>query len=481
MSDPRQLLEQLHHRQSLAEQGGGPARIAQQHKKGKLTARERLDLLLDDGSFVELDRFVTHRSTDFGLDKTVVPGDGVVTGYGRIDGRLVYVFSQDFTVFGGSLSEAHAEKICKVMDLAVRNGAPVIGLNDSGGARIQEGVVSLGAYADIFLRNTLASGVVPQICAILGPCAGGAVYSPAITDFIFMVRGVSYMFVTGPNVVKTVTHEEVSFDALGGADVHGGTSGVAHFAHDSEAECLQAIRRLLGFLPLNNLDDPPERPTEDPADRRDEALLDLIPDSANKPYDMHEVVGRIVDDGEFLEVHRGYADNILTGFARLGGRPVGVVANQPAVLAGVLDINASLKAARFIRFCDCFNLPVVTFVDVPGFLPGRRPGARRDHQARRQAALRLLRGDRPQAHRDHPQGVRWRVRRDELQAHPRGPQPRLAVGGDRGDGPQGSGGDPLQGGDREGRRSGRRHRPPDRGVHGEVRAPVCRGRPRLYR
>ena len=370
MPDPRELLEQLHHRQSLAEQGGGPARIAQQHKKGKLSARERLDLLLDDGTFVELDRFVTHRSTDFGLDKQVVPGDGVVTGYGRIDGRLVYAFSQDFTVFGGSLSEAHAEKICKVMDHAMRNGAPVIGLNDSGGARIQEGVVSLGGYADIFLRNTLASGVVPQISAILGPCAGGAVYSPAITDFVFMVRGVSYMFVTGPNVVKTVTHEEVTFDQLGGADVHGGTSGVAHFVHDSEPECIQAIRELLGYLPLNNLDDPPVRTSPDPSDRRDEALLDVIPDSASKPYDMHGVIGRVVDEGAFLEVQRGYADNILTGFARLGGRPVGIVANQPAVLAGVLDISSSLKAARFIRFCDCFNLPVVTFVDVPGFLPG---------------------------------------------------------------------------------------------------------------
>jgi propionyl-CoA carboxylase beta chain len=344
--------------------------VAQQHKKGKLTARERLDLLLDEGSFVELDRFVTHRSTDFGLDQQVVPGDGVVTGSGRIDGRLVYVFSQDFTVFGGSLSEAHAEKICKVMDLALRNGAPVIGLNDSGGARIQEGVASLGGYADIFLRNTLASGVVPQISAILGPCAGGAVYSPAITDFIFMVRGLSYMFVTGPNVVKTVTHEEVSFDELGGADVHGGTSGVSHFVHDSEPETLRAIRELVGFLPLNNLDDPPLRPTDDPVDRRDEALLDLIPDASSKPYDMHGVIGRVVDDGGFLEVHRGYADNMVVGFARLGGRPVGIVANQPAVLAGVLDINASVKAARFIRFCDCFNLPVVTFVDVPGFLPG---------------------------------------------------------------------------------------------------------------
>ena len=370
MPDPRSLLGDLHRRQALAQQGGGPARVTQQHKKGKLTARERLDLLLDEGSFVELDRFVTHRATDFGLADQVFPGDGVVTGYGRIDGRLVYAFSQDFTVFGGSLSEAHAEKVCKIMDLAMRNGAPVIGLNDSGGARIQEGVVSLGGYADIFLRNTLASGVVPQISAILGPCAGGAVYSPAITDFIFMVRGVSYMFVTGPNVVKTVTHEEVTFDQLGGADVHGTTSGVSHFTCDSELECLQMIRDLVGFLPLNNLDDPPLRATSDPDDRRDQALLDLIPESSAKPYDMLDVIRRVVDDGGFLEVQRGHADNIVVGFGRLGGRPVGIVANQPAVLAGVLDIAASLKAARFIRFCDCFNLPVVTFVDVPGFLPG---------------------------------------------------------------------------------------------------------------
>ncbi|HEX5386032.1 MAG TPA: acyl-CoA carboxylase subunit beta [Gemmatimonadales bacterium] len=370
MPDPRQLLDQLHQRQLVAQEGGGADRVARQHARGKLTARERLDLLLDEGSFVELDRFVTHRATDFGLADQLVPGDGVVTGYGRIDGRLVYAFSQDFTVFGGSLSEAHAEKICKVMDLAVRNGAPIIGLNDSGGARIQEGVASLGGYADIFLRNTLASGVVPQISAILGPCAGGAVYSPAITDFIFMVRGVSYMFVTGPNVVKTVTHEEVTFEQLGGADVHGGTSGVSHFTCDSEPECLAAIRELVGFLPLNNVDDPPRRVTADPDDRRDDALLDLVPASSSTPYDMHEVVRRVVDDGHFLEVHRGFADNIVVGFARLGGHPVGVVANQPAVLAGVLDISASGKAARFIRFCDCFNMPVLTFVDVPGFLPG---------------------------------------------------------------------------------------------------------------
>ncbi|MSR01946.1 MAG: acyl-CoA carboxylase subunit beta [Gemmatimonadetes bacterium] len=370
MTKSRQLLEDLHRRQSAAEMGGGAARIAQQHKKGKLTARERLDLLLDEGSFVELDRFVTHRATDFGLADQVVPGDGVVTGHGRIDGRLVYVFSQDFTVFGGSLSETHAEKICKVMDLAVRNGAPVIGLNDSGGARIQEGVASLGGYADIFLRNTLASGVVPQISAILGPCAGGAVYSPAITDFIFMVRGVSYMFVTGPNVVKTVTHEEVTFEDLGGADIHGEVSGIAHRVALSEPECLASIRELVGFLPSNNLDDPPNRPTDDPDDRREQSLLDVIPESPASPYDMHEVIRAIVDHGQFFEIAGGFAGNILVGFARLGGRSVGIIANQPAVLAGVLDINSSTKAARFVRFCDAFNIPIITLVDVPGFLPG---------------------------------------------------------------------------------------------------------------
>src|SRR6476469_5680611 len=370
MPDPRQLLDQLHQRQAQAEQGGGPARVAQQHKKGKLTARERLDLLLDEGSFVELDRFVTHRSTDFGLDRQIIPGDGVVTGYGRIEGRLVYVFSQDFTVFGGSLSEAHAEKICKIMDLAMRNGAPVIGLNDSGGARIQEGVVSLGGYAEIFLRNTLASGVVPQISAILGPCAGGAVYSPAITDFTYMVRGSSYMFVTGPNVVKTVTHEDVTMEHLGGADTHARTSGVAHFAYDSEPACLQAIRELFRFIPSNNIDDPPRGAGTDPRDRRDEQLLDVVPDNPNKPYDMHEVIRRVIDDGVFYEVQSEFGANIVCGFAHLGGYSIGIVANQPAVLAGVLDINASLKAARFIRFCDAFNIPIVTFEDVPGFLPG---------------------------------------------------------------------------------------------------------------
>jgi propionyl-CoA carboxylase beta chain len=366
----REKLDLLERRIAESEQGGGAKRLKAQHAKGKLSARERLDLLLDEDTFVELDRFVMHRSTDFGLEQQKFYGDGVVTGYGRINGRLVYVFSQDFTVFGGSLSEAFAEKICKVMDLAVRNGAPVIGLNDSGGARIQEGVVSLGGYAEIFLRNTLASGVIPQISAILGPCAGGAVYSPAITDFTYMVRGSSYMFVTGPNVVKTVTHEDVTMEQLGGADVHAGTSGVAHFAHDSEPACLAAIRDLFRYVPQNNVDDPPRGEGTDPRDRREEALLDVVPDNANKPYDMHEVIRRVVDDGGFYEVQPDYAANIICGFAHLGAFSIGIVANQPAVLAGVLDSSASLKAARFIRFCDAFNIPIVTFEDVPGFLPG---------------------------------------------------------------------------------------------------------------
>jgi propionyl-CoA carboxylase beta chain len=366
----REKLELLERRRAESEQGGGAARIKAQHDKGKLSARERLDVLLDEGSFVELDRFVTHRSSDFGLDQQKFYGDGVVTGHGRIDGRVVYVFSQDFTVFGGSLSEAFAEKICKVMDLAVRNGAPVIGLNDSGGARIQEGVVSLGGYAEIFLRNTLASGVVPQISAILGPCAGGAVYSPAITDFTYMVRGSSYMFVTGPNVVKTVTHEDVTMERLGGADTHAGTSGVAHFAHDSELASLQAIRELFRYVPSNNLDTPPRGVGSDSRDRRDEGLLDVVPDHPGRPYDMHDVIRRVVDDAAFYEVQKDYAGNILCGFAHLGSFSIGIVANQPAVLAGVLDIDASVKAARFVRFCDAFNIPIVTFEDVPGFLPG---------------------------------------------------------------------------------------------------------------
>ncbi|MCL7990965.1 MAG: acyl-CoA carboxylase subunit beta, partial [marine benthic group bacterium] len=363
-------LKRLQELRTKTLEGGGPERLQRQHDRGKLSARERLDVLLDPGSFVELDRFVEHRSSDFGLDRQRIPGDGVVTGYGKVDGRTVYVFSQDFTVFGGSLSEAHAEKICKIVDLAVRNGGPVIGLNDSGGARIQEGVASLGGYAELFWRNTMASGVVPQLSAILGPCAGGAVYSPAITDFIFMVQGVSHMFVTGPNVVKTVTHEDVSFEDLGGARVHATTSGVAHFSRPTEVECLQSIRELLSYLPANNSEPPPRKSTEDPLDRADEDLLKVIPDLPTQPYDMHEVIRRVVDDGAFLEVHAGWAGNLITGFARLGGRPVGVIANQPAVLAGVLDIDASRKGARFVRFCDAFNIPLVTFEDVPGFLPG---------------------------------------------------------------------------------------------------------------
>ena len=350
--------------------GGGEARLRAQHERGKLSARERLDLLLDPESFVEMDRFVTHRSTEFGLDSQKYLGDGVVTGYGTIRDRLVYVFSQDFTVFGGSLSEAHAEKIVKIQEMALRNGAPVVGLNDSGGARIQEGVVSLGGYADIFLRNTLASGVVPQISVILGPCAGGAVYSPAITDLVYMVRGTSFMFVTGPGVVKTVTHEDVDMEGLGGADVHAETSGVAHFAHDTEAESLAAVRELFRYVPGNNAERPPRGTDGDPQDRRAPELATVVPDNPNRPYDMLDVIRRVVDDGAFYEVHAGFARNLVTGFAHLGGHSVGIVANQPAVLAGVLDIDASDKGARFVRFCDAFNVPLVVFEDVPGFLPG---------------------------------------------------------------------------------------------------------------
>ncbi|MES2208631.1 MAG: acyl-CoA carboxylase subunit beta [Chloroflexota bacterium] len=350
--------------------GGGQARIDRQHAIGKLTARERVDLLLDPGSFVELDAFVTHRSSDFGLDQQRYLGDGVVAGHGTIDGRLVFLFSQDFTVFGGSLSEAYAEKICKIMDLAMKVGAPIIGLNDSGGARIQEGVVSLGGYADIFLRNVLASGVVPQISVIMGPCAGGAVYSPAITDFTIMVEGTSYMFVTGPNVVKAVTHEEVDAEALGGALVHTSTSGVAHLAAADESDALDAVRRILAHLPQNNLATPSIVATSDSADRMDPELDLVVPDDPHKPYDMHDVINRVVDAGDFLEIQPSWAPNILIGFARLGGRSVGIVAQQPSVLAGALDIDASMKAARFVRTCDCFNVPIVTFVDVPGFLPG---------------------------------------------------------------------------------------------------------------
>jgi propionyl-CoA carboxylase beta chain len=350
--------------------GGGEERIERQHRVGKLTARERIELLVDPGSFVETDRFKVHRCTDFGMEEQKILGDGVVTGYARIDGRQVFLFAQDFTVFGGSLSGAFAEKICKIMDLAVKVGAPVIGLNDGAGARIQEGVVSLGGYGDVFLRNVLASGVVPQISAIMGPCAGGAVYSPAMTDFILMVKKSSYMMITGPDVIKTVTHEEVTAEELGGAQTHATRSGVADFAANSEEECLQLVRQLLSYMPQNNLEDPPLVPTDDDPHRMDERLRTLVPDNPNKPYDIKELISLVVDGGTFLEVHAGYAKNIVVGFSRFGGRSVGIVANQPAVRAGCLDIDASRKAARFVRFCDAFNIPLVTFVDVPGFLPG---------------------------------------------------------------------------------------------------------------
>jgi len=362
--------QMLNEKRAKSRLGGGQERIETQHKKGRLTARERIDLLLDKGSFREVDAFVQHRTHDFGLDKQKFMSDSVVTGWGTVEGRLVYVFSQDFTVFGGSLGEVHAEKVCKIMDMAMKNGAPVIGLNDSGGARIQEGVVSLAGYADIFLRNTLASGVIPQISAIMGPCAGGAVYSPALTDFIFMTRNTSYMFVTGPDVVKAVTHEEVTQEELGGASVHSERSGVCHVAADSEADTLYLIRKLLGYLPQNNMEDPPFLPGGDDPLRMDETLNTIIPDDPNKPYDIKEVIRLIVDNGQFFEIHDNYAQNIVVGFSRLGGHSIGIIANQPAVLAGVLDIDASEKAARFVRFCDAFNIPILTLEDVPGFLPG---------------------------------------------------------------------------------------------------------------
>lgn len=363
-------IKHLENMRAEAQLGGGEKRIKSQHDKGKLTARERIDYLLDESSFVEMDMLVKHRSTDFGLDEQRFPGDGVVTGYGYIDGRLVFVFSQDFTVFGGSLSETHAEKIIKIMDQAMKVGAPVIGLNDSGGARIQEGVVSLGGYAEIFLRNTLSSGVIPQISAIMGPCAGGAVYSPAITDFTLMVQNTSYMFVTGPNVVKTVTHEEVTSEELGGASTHGSKSGVSHLTCNSDIECLQDVRKIIAYMPSNNLEDPPRIKNDDPAERILEGLDSIIPENPNQPYDMKEILDKVVDNDSFFEIHPDYAKNIIIGFAHFDGYSVGVIANQPAHLAGVLDIDASVKGARFVRFCDAFNIPLVVFEDVPGFLPG---------------------------------------------------------------------------------------------------------------
>lgn len=363
-------LEELRRRHAAAEQGGGEERRARQHKEGKLSARERVDLLLDEGTFTEMDKLVQHRAHDFGMDEQIIPGDGFVTGYGQIHGRLTFVFAQDFTVFGGSLSETNAQKICKVMDLALKNGAPIVGLNDSGGARIQEGVVSLGGYADIFLRNTLASGVIPQISAIMGPCAGGAVYSPAITDFVFMVQNTSYMFVTGPDVIRTVTHEDVTKEELGGSVTHNAVSGVGHFMAPTDGDCVRMIRELLTFLPQNNREDPPRRETQDPASRADAELDRIVPEASNLPYDIKDVIRHVVDDGYFFEVQEQFAQNLVVGFARMGGRPLGIVANQPAYLAGCLDISSSVKGARFVRFCDAFNIPILTFEDVPGFLPG---------------------------------------------------------------------------------------------------------------
>ena len=363
-------INELREKKKQAGLGGGKERITAQHKKGKLTARERIDLLLDKGSFVELDAFSLHHCTDFGMEKKRILGDGVVTGYGRIDGRLVYIFSQDFTVFGGSLGWKFAEKVCKIMDLALKNGAPLIGLNDSGGARIQEGVISLGGYAEIFFRNVMASGVIPQISAVMGPCAGGAVYSPAMTDFIFMVKGTSHMFITGPDVIKAVTGEKVTFEQLGGAMSHNQKSGVAHFAAENEEHCIEYIKTLLSYIPSNNLDDPPRIETDDDPNRKDDELVNILPDESDKPYDMKEIIKHVVDNGEFLEVHEHWAKNIVVGFARLDGYSVGVIGNQPKVLAGTLDIVSSTKGARFVRFCDAFNIPLLTFVDVPGFLPG---------------------------------------------------------------------------------------------------------------
>jgi propionyl-CoA carboxylase beta chain len=361
---------EVRRRHANADAGGGEARTQRQHQEGKLSARERIQLLLDEGTFEEMDKLVRHRSREFGMDEQVIDGDGFITGYGRLHGRLAYVFAQDFTVFGGSLSEANAQKICKIMDLALKTGAPVIGLNDSGGARIQEGVLSLAGYADIFLRNTLSSGVIPQISAIMGPCAGGAVYSPALTDFVFMVDHTSHMFVTGPDVIKTVTHEDVTKEKLGGAETHNSISGVAHFIAPDDAECLRMIRQLFSYLPQNNRDDAPARTCTDPIDRVDPSLDTVVPAESNLPYDIKDIIHRVVDDGEFFEIHEHWARNIVVGFARMDGRSIGIVANQPAFLAGCLDINSSVKGARFVRFCDAFNIPILTFEDVPGFLPG---------------------------------------------------------------------------------------------------------------
>ena len=460
-------------------EGGGRERVERQHAEGKLTAHERIDLLLDPGSFLELDPFVVHRCRDFGMEKSQIPGDGVVCGAGTIEGRAVYVFAQDFTVFGGSLSESNADKICKVMDLAVQNGAPIIGLNDSGGARIQEGVVSLAGYSKVFLRNTRASGVVPQISAILGPCAGGAVYSPAITDFVFMTETTSYLFVTGPDVIRTVTHEEVTKEDLGGARTHSSVSGVAHFVRDGDEAVLAGIRELLSYVPSNNLDEPPRRAAREPR-AGDASLNAFIPEEPNRPYDMAELVRRVADEGVFFEVHAAFARNILVGFIRLAGRSVGVVANQPMHLAGVLDIDASVKGARFVRFCDAFNIPLLVFEDVPGFLPGTQQEYGGHHPPRRQAPLRLRGGDGAQGLGHHAQGLRRRLLRHALQGPRHGLQLRVPDGRDRGHGARGRRQHPVPARAPAGR-APRGPRGEGRRVRRELRQPLHRGAARLRR
>ena len=452
------VVRMLNEKRDAARLGGGQRRMDTQHAKGKLTARERIDLLLDEGSFEEWDMFVEHRCADFGMADQTIPGDGVVTGYGRIKGRLVFVFSQDFTVFGGSLSEAHAEKICKVMDQAMKVGAPIIGLNDSGGARIQEGVASLGGYAEVFQRNVLASGVVPQVSMIMGPCAGGAVYSPAITDFIFMVEGTSHMFVTGPEVVRTVTHEDVSYEELGGATTHSERSGVAHGAFANDIEALAALRRFVEYLPSSNRERAPVRITEDPPVRKEPSLDRLVPKNPNHPYDMKELIHKVVDEEDFFELQPKYARNMVIGLARMQGESVGIVANQPMVLAGCLDIDSSLKAARFVRFCDCFNIPIVTLVDVPGFLPGTAQEYGGIIKTRRQASLRVRGSYRAQGDGHYPQGLRRRLRRHELKALARRRESGLAKRRDRGDGTTGRGRDHFPQGPRRCQESRRAHR-----------------------
>ena len=440
----KDILARLDHRRDRARLGGGAGRISAQHAKGKLTARERIELLLDHDSFEEFDMFVEHRCVDFGMEKTKIPGDGVVTGWGTVNGRTTYVFAKDFTVFGGSLSEAHAQKITKIQDMALKNRAPIVGLFDAGGARIQEGVAALGGYGEVFQRNVLASGVIPQISLIMGPCAGGDVYSPAMTDFIFMVRDTSYMFVTGPDVVKTVTNETVTAEELGGALVHTTKSSIADRAYDNDVEALLQMRRLIDFLPASNLERAPVLPSFDDPDRIDMSLDTLVPENPNKPYDVKELIAKVADEGDFFEIQEAHARNIVTGFARIEGTTVGVVANQPLALAGVLDSDASRKGARFVRFCDCFNIPILTFVDVPGFLPGtaQEYGGLIKHGAK--LALRLRRGDGAQGHRHHPQGLRRRLRRHGLETPARRHQPGMADRPDRGHGGEGGGRDHLQ-------------------------------------